>query len=196
MAKSRKANSMMRRRTLFAAAVLGAGAFLIVAGRLFQLQVLNYEFYEEKAVAQQTRDKVIEPLRGTIYDCNMKPLAISASVEMVTLEPRKIKDEEQRQAIAQNLADILELEYDDVYAKASKENSAYEVIARRVEKEIADQVRAFKEQYNKEIQAYNKNREEGQEKKSEITSIYMTPDAKRYYPFGNFAAQVLGFVLR
>ncbi len=194
MAKSRKANSMMRRRTLFAAAVLGAGAFLIVAGRLFQLQVLNYEFYEEKAVAQQTRDKVIEPLRGTIYDCNMKPLAISASVEMVTLEPRKIKDEEQRQAIAQNLADILGLEYDDVYAKASKENSAYEVIARRVEKEIADQVRAFKEQYNKEIQAYNKNREEGQEKKSEITSIYMTPDAKRYYPFGNFAAQVLGFV--
>ena len=89
MAKSRKANSMMRRRTLFAAAVLGAGAFLIVAGRLFQLQVLNYEFYEEKAVAQQTRDKVIEPLRGTIYDCNMKPLAISASVEMVTLEPAK-----------------------------------------------------------------------------------------------------------
>ena len=92
MAKSRKANGMMRRRTLFAAAVLGAGAFLIVAGRLFQLQVLNYEFYQEKAVAQQTRDKIIEPLRGAIYDCNMKPLAISASVEMVTLEPRKIKE--------------------------------------------------------------------------------------------------------
>ena len=145
MAKSRKANGMMRRRTLFAAAVLGAGAFLIVAGRLFQLQVLNYEFYQEKAVAQQTRDKIIEPLRGAIYDCNMKPLAISASVEMVTLEPRKIKDEEQRQAIAQNLAEILGLEYDDVYAKAAKKDSAYEVIARRVEKEEADRVRQFKD---------------------------------------------------
>lgn len=194
MAKSRKANGMMRRRTLFAAAVLGAGMFLIIAGRLFQLQVLDYEFYEEKAVAQQTRDKMIEPLRGTIYDCNMKPLAISASVEMVTLEPRKIKDEEQRQAIAQNLAEILGLEYDEVYAKAAKENSAYEVIARRVEKETADRVREFRTNYNNEIEAYNKDREEGQEKKPEITSIYMAPDAKRYYPFGNFAAQVLGFV--
>ncbi len=195
MAKSRKANGMMRRRTLFAAAVLGAGAFLIVAGRLFQLQVLNYEFYQEKAVAQQTRDKIIEPLRGAIYDCNMKPLAISASVEMVTLEPRKIKDEEQRQAIAQNLAEILGLEYDDVYAKAAKEDSAYEVIARRVEKEEADQVRQFKESYNDKVKEYNKNLKEGQEKKPEITgSIYLAPDAKRYYPFGNFAAQVLGFV--
>ena len=100
----------MRRRILFAAAVLGVGAFLVIAGRLFQLQVLDYEFYEEKAIAQQTRDKTIEPLRGTIYDCNRKPLAISASVEMVTLEPRKIKDEEQRQLIAQKLSEILELD--------------------------------------------------------------------------------------
>ena len=56
---SKKANSMMRRRILFAAAVFGLGAFAIVAGRLFQLQVLDHEFYEEKAIAQQTRDKTI-----------------------------------------------------------------------------------------------------------------------------------------
>ena len=118
---SKKANSMMRRRILFAAAVFGLGAFAIVAGRLFQLQVLDHEFYEEKAIAQQTRDKTIEPTRGTIYDCNMKPLAISASVEMVTLEPRKIADDEQAQVISENLANILGMEYDEVYAKASRD---------------------------------------------------------------------------
>lgn len=184
----------MRRRILFAAAVLGVGAFLVIAGRLFQLQVLDYEFYEEKAIAQQTRDKTIEPLRGTIYDCNRKPLAISASVEMVTLEPRKIKDEEQRQLIAQKLSEILELDYDEVYAKAAKTNSAYEVIKRRVEKEDADRVRQFRSEYNDQVDAYNKKLKEGAEKKERIISIYMAPDAKRYYPFGNFAAQVLGFV--
>ena len=42
MAKSRKANSMMRRRTLFAAAVLGAGAFLIVAGGPLFLSGVEY----------------------------------------------------------------------------------------------------------------------------------------------------------
>ena len=191
---SKKANSMMRRRILFAAAVFGLGAFAIVAGRLFQLQVLDHEFYEEKAIAQQTRDKTIEPTRGTIYDCNMKPLAISASVEMVTLEPRKIADDEQAQVISENLANILGMEYDEVYAKASKTDSAYEVIQRGVEKEVADQVRAFEEEYNNEVDEYNKNLKEGAEKKAKITSIYMAPDTKRYYPFGNFCAQVLGFV--
>ena len=151
---SKKANSMMRRRILFAAAVFGLGAFAIVAGRLFQLQVLDHEFYEEKAIAQQTRDKTIEPTRGTIYDCNMKPLAISASAEMVTLEPRKIADDEQAQVISENLANILGMEYDEVYAKASKTDSAYEVIQRGVEKEVADQVRAFEEEYNNVLNQY------------------------------------------
>lgn len=190
---SKKANSMTRRRILFAAAVLGVGAFVIVAGRLFQLQVLNYEFYEEKAIAQQTKDTTIEPMRGTIYDCNMKPLAISASVEMVTLEPRKIADDEQAQIISQNLAEILDMDYETVYAKASKTDSAYEVIKRGVEKEVADEVRQFKSDYNEKIKEYNEGKPEGQQKEA-ITSIYMAPDTKRYYPFGNFAAQVLGFV--
>ena len=47
------------------------------------MQVINYEFYQQKALSQQTRDKTLS-VRGTIYDCNMKPLAISASTEMVT----------------------------------------------------------------------------------------------------------------
>lgn len=156
---------MMRRRILVAAALLGVAAFLVIGGRLFYLQVLNYEFYEEKAIAQQTRDKTIEPLRGTIYDCNRKPLAISASVEMVTLEPRKIKNEEQRQLIAQKLSEILELDYDEIYAKAAKTNSAYEVIKRRVEKEEADRVRQFRSEYNDQVDAYNKELKEGAEKK-------------------------------
>lgn len=191
---SKKANSTMRRRILFAMAVFGLGAFIIVAGRLFQLQVLDYEFYEDKAIAQQTRDKTIEPLRGTIYDCNMKPLAISATVEMVTLEPRKIADEQQAQLISEKLAEILEMDYDTILAKAMKKNSAYEVIKKGVEKEVADQVRAFKEEYNAEVKEYNKNRAEGEDAKPSISSIYMVPDTKRYYPFGNFCAQVLGFV--
>lgn len=174
--------------------VFGLGAFIIVAGRLFQLQVLDYEFYEDKAIAQQTRDKTIEPLRGTIYDCNMKPLAISATVEMVTLEPRKIENKEQAELISEKLAEILELDYETVLAKATKEDSAYEVIKRGVEKEVADQVRTFKKEYNEEVAEYNKTVEKAKDKKPSITSIYMAPDTKRYYPFGNFCAQVLGFV--
>ena len=62
-----------------------------------------------------------------------------------------------------------------------------------VEKEVADEVRQFKSDYNEEIKEYNEGKPEDQQKEA-ITSIYMAPDTKRYYPFGNFAAQVLGFV--
>ena len=54
-------------------------------------------------------------------------------------------------------------------------------------------MRAFEEEYNNEVDEYNKNLKEGAEKKAKITSIYMAPDTKRHYPFGNFCAQVLGF---
>ena len=85
------------------------------------------------------------------------------------------------------------MDYETVYAKASKTDSAYEVIKRGVEKEVADEVRQFKSDYNEKIKEYNEGKPEGQQKEA-ITSIYMAPDTKRYYPFGNFAAQVLGFV--
>lgn len=172
---SKKANSMMCRRILFAGAVLGVAGFLCVGVRLFAMQVINNDFYEEKAIAQQTRDKTIAATRGTIYDCNMKPLAISATVEMVTLEAKKIKDDAEAEKIAAKLAELLEMDYETVLAKTMKKNSAYEVLKRGVEKEVADKIREFK-------------------KENKYTSIYLVPDTKRYYPFGNFAAHVIGFV--
>ena len=60
-----------------------------------------------------------------------------------------------------------------------------------MEKEVADEVRQFKSDYNEEIKEYNEGKPEDQQKEA-ITSIYMAPDTKRYYPFGNFAAQICG----
>jgi len=170
----RKANRSTMRRLMLVAVVLGILCFVVVVLRLFQLQVLNYEFYQEKAISQQTRDKVLYPVRGTIYDTNMKPLAISASTEMVTLEAVKIDDEEQGLLIAQTLSQLLELEYEDVLAKV-EQKASYAVIKRGVEKDVADQVRAFVSE-------------------NDIDSIYMVADSTRYYPYGNFLSHVLGFV--
>jgi stage V sporulation protein D (sporulation-specific penicillin-binding protein) len=57
----------------------------------------------------------------------------------------------------------------------ARKNSSYEMIKRGVEKEDADKVRTFI-------------------KENDIKAIYLVEDSKRYYPFGNFAAHVLGFV--
>jgi cell division protein FtsI/penicillin-binding protein 2 len=86
----RKADVHTRRRILFAAVVFCVVLSLAVMIRLSFLQIINQEFYEQKALSSQTRDVTIYPTRGTIYDTNGKPLAISASTEMLILNPRQI----------------------------------------------------------------------------------------------------------
>ena len=164
----------MIRRLLVVAAVFGTVCFACIAVRLFYMQVLNYDFYQQKALSQQTRDKTLTPVRGTIYDANMKPLAISASTEMVTIESVKIKNEEQGLLIAETLSELLEMDYDTVLKKV-QEKSTYAVLKKGVEKEVADQIREFV-------------------KKNKLNCIFMVPDSTRYYPFGNFLSHVLGFV--
>ena len=150
--------------------------FSAVIVRLFYMQVLNYDFYESRAMSNQTRDKTLYPARGTIYDTNMKPLAISASTEMLILMGNKLESDEQRAYIAENLSGILGLSYGEVFTKTQK-TSSYIVISRGVEKDAADEVRAF----IKANKGYDK-------------FLYFLNDSTRYYPYGNFLSHVLGFV--
>ncbi len=127
----------MLRRLRFTAVVLSFLLFSLVIVRLFYMQVINYDFYETRAMSNQTRDKTLYPARGTIYDTNMKPLAISASTEMLILMGNKLESDEQRAYIAENLSGILGMSYGDVFAK-TQSTSSYIVISRGVEKDAAD----------------------------------------------------------
>ena len=74
---------------LIALVVVGFG---VIIGRLVQLQVVQGEDLQKRAVDQQLKDTTISAQRGTIFDCNMKPLAQSATVWTVVLEPAYLKE--------------------------------------------------------------------------------------------------------
>ncbi|MCX7614403.1 MAG: penicillin-binding transpeptidase domain-containing protein, partial [Clostridiales bacterium] len=171
--EQKPSNSMMTRIAVLMG-LLGVISFVIIGARLFYIQILNYDFYQEKAVSQQTWDKVIMPQRGTIFDRNLKPLAISSTAEMVTVEPSQIKDKTEAEKIAKELSEVLKIDYNTVLKKVLKKSS-YEFIKRGVEKTETDIIRKYI-------------------KENKVKGIYLTEDSKRYYPFGNFAANVLGFV--
>lgn len=164
-------------KNIFRTVLVGAlfvAAFSAVIVKLFYMQIINYDFYRKKAVANQTRDVLVSPTRGTIYDTKMKILAVSTSAEMVTVNPKRVKDDDQAKTIAEGLSRILGVSYDSVYKKAKK-SSAYEIIKRSVDKETTDLIRQFASE-------------------NEISAIIMEPDTKRYYPYGSFAANVIGFM--
>ncbi len=169
----RKPDRNMSKRIFFLTVCFIFIGFGVVAGRLFYMQIIRHDFYQEKAVNNQTSDKIVTPKRGTIYDCNMKELAVSASTEMITVDPSTIKKAENTEEVARELSQVLDLDYDSVYAKVTKDSS-YQIIKKGVEKDLADKIREFI-------------------KEEKITGITFTDDNKRYYPYGNFASHVIGF---
>ena len=143
--------------------------FLVFIGRLTELMIVKGETYKKEALEQQTRDRLITPKRGTIFDRNGKPLAVSASVETVSISPITVRKSEKAEETAKALSEILDLEYEDVLAKINK-NTSYEIIKKKVEKEQTDKIR-----------------------EKELAGVYLDEDSKRYYPNGNFASHLIGF---
>lgn len=171
---------MLKKRQLF---VLGLFTLLIAALviRLAYIQIFNGEWYQKKAFEYQNRYRVISPKRGTIYDRNMKELAISASVETISVNPQEIKKYLEKSklsidTLSQQLAQILnsdkaEKEKIDQKLKAS---SRYELIKRKLDKETGNKVREWKNS-------------------QKIEGIYIDEDSKRFYPNRNLASHVIGF---
>ena len=138
----------MLRRTLFLMAVFGIGAFLLLLARLYKLQIIDHEKYESMAIEQQLRSVPSSAMRGTIYDTNRNTLAVSASVDNVYLSPQEIEMYgEYRALIARGLSEILGMDYDEIYKKSGQKGSWYVTVARKLEKDKADEIRSFKNQY-------------------------------------------------
>ena len=142
--------------------------------RIGYIQLIQGKELAELAYEQQTLDRKINPKRGTIYDATGKNiLAVSSTVETVTVNPSNISAEN-KEKVAKALSDIFELDYETVLKKVKK-RSSIETIVKKVEKEKTDELRKWIEENN-------------------ITSgINIDEDTKRYYPYNNFASQIIGF---
>ena len=167
---------MMLRRTLFLLSVCGIAAFLVLAARLYQIQIVQHDEYEAAAIAQQVRETTVSAARGTLYDRNGRILAISAGVDTIYISPAEIeRGHEDAEAIAKGLSEILGVDYETILKRAQNTKSWYEVVARKVEPEVSEKVREFKAEGG-------------------YSGIKIEADTKRYYPNGSLASHVIGFV--
>lgn len=171
-------NQRLRQRTailIIAILVLGFGAALT---RLSFLTLVQGSTLQEAAVEQQLKDTTLPAKRGTIYDANGKVLAESASVWQVVIAPIYLKTDEQREAVAKGLSEILELDYDNVYKKTQQE-SYYVVVKRKIEVETRDKILELIDTLDEKYECGN--------------VIQLLDDYKRYYPHDSLAASVIGF---
>ena len=213
---ARRANQVIRSRTMLVMLLLGICTFVVLFWKLYDLQINQHEKLQEQAVAQQTRKTVVTASRGTIYDRNHNVLAISATAETVFVSPQEIgeyvktqqskneaaakKAAEKGQSyvapeirdgayIARGLSRILGVDEGTIQKKMERTWSQYEIVKLRAEKDTADEVRRF---INGQID--DNGSEVPEDQRVKLRGVYMEPDSKRYYPYGSLAANVVGFV--
>ena len=154
------------RKRLVIVMVLACSLFLGLIFRIVYLQLVKGVWLSKKASEQQTREIPIEAKRGTIYDTNMKELAVSVTKYTVWCKPVEVKDAKKT---SEELAKILDEKYDDIYKKVNKKNMALVKVKRWIDDDTADKIT-----------------------KAGLSGIWVAEDNQRYYPYGNFASYVLG----
>ncbi len=145
-------------------ATLWMGAALI---RLAYLQLVCYGDYLARAQRQQQRLIEVSPKRGTIYDRNMHPLAMSISVESCFAIPAEIADP----AMAARLvAGVIGTSQEEIETRLSASRS-FVWIARKLAPAKVEQIKALN-----------------------LRGIYFQKENQRFYPKRQLAAHVLGYV--
>lgn len=159
-------NMLVQKRILFLLLVLILTATLLTV-RLVYLQLWQNEFFQAKALEQRLQRIPVEGLRGTIYDRNGVPLAMSINAHTAYALPAEVENPE---ATAKILAGILELDEDFILQRITK-RSATEWLKKKITDEQAREIVAL-----------------------ELPGIAVVPTSTRIYPYGSVAPQVLGFV--
>ena len=128
-------------RTLVLMAVCGIVAFGILVGRLYYLQIVRHEDYQEQAASQQSKYVQEYAQRGGIYDRNGNALAISSSAENVFISPYELVEyKEDAAKISAALAEILDMDYEEIMTRFKRTDSWYEVLKKKVDEGPQDKI--------------------------------------------------------
>ncbi len=179
-----KASKLMLKRILVIMLAIVIAFVSVTSIRLVKIMVIDGEKMQSLASEQQLYDTLVSAPRGDIYDSKMNLLAKSDTAYTIYLMPNGIKGlaEEKRNkvktAIATGFSQILGLEYETAYAYTEKQ-TYYVIIKKRVDKKVADSIRAY----------IANNSDLGLAK-----YIGIDETTKRYYPNDSLASVVLGFV--
>lgn len=152
--------------------------FIVLGFRLFYLQVVRADTFEDLADKNKFRIVSITARRGDIYDREKTVLATSKPVFSVTLTSSEIV---QKENVAEKLAEILgdpDITKESILSAIKEQSRRYEpIIIKRLP-------------YDEGIQMVTRI----EERREELPGVEIREEPMRYYPFGSLAGHILGTV--
>ena len=165
--RRRQVGPSSRKRMVVVVSLLGLASLGLVA-RAFDLQVVRKQFYQSQGEARFLREMQIPVSRGTIFDRNGEPLAVSTPVMSIWANPSEVLDNDER---IPQLAQALGVDAGELKEQLAKRSDREFVYLRRQMAPAAAQT-----VLDLGIPGINGQRE-----------------FKRYYPSGEVTSHVLGF---
>jgi cell division protein FtsI (penicillin-binding protein 3) len=148
-----------------------AGLFVLwccgICARLVYLQIFRYGTFEQRAQHQQQRTEEVSARRGIIYDRYGNQLAMSINVDSIFAIPSEMPKPASTMSL---LARITKQDPRELNARCEASKS-FCWVARKPDPDISERIRSLN-----------------------LRGIYFQKESKRYYPKGDLAAQVLGYV--
>ena len=144
--------------------------FILIIGKVFFIQVIQYDKLNGYASSLWSRNLPIEGNRGIVYDRNGIVLADNITTTSLVIIPNQVEDKEDT---ARKISEILGTDYDDMLAHVSKKTSIERVHpeGRRLSYEVADKINDLK-----------------------LPGVYLVKESKRYYPYDTMMSHTIGFV--
>ncbi len=178
---------VVRSYILFAVIII---AFVLLALRIFTIQTVNFDYYQQKVINQLTTESTVYSNRGVIYGADGVKLAANISAYRIFIAPSNI-----RAAVAESTGEDAK-NYDDIISRGLSEilgekyGITYDTVAEMIEKKKgsldATVVRlADGDSADLVLDFVSKNGLEDM--------VLVEASSKRYYPYGNVASHVLGF---
>lgn len=155
----------IRRRTIIVGSIISL-FFIAIGAKAIYLQIFCSTWLSQKAANQYESSFKSSGKRGTIYDANLRELAVSIDVTSIAAHPAQIND---ANATAKSISKILKIDRKELARKLSS-NKKFVWLKRPVTPKEHQAVQNLK-----------------------IPGIDFILEHKRFYPNKMLAAQILGF---
>ena len=171
MKKTKNNLNIIRNRFIFLCFILSS-LIIVLLARSFYLQYIEADFLSTQGDKKHIKTFTIPSNRGTIYDRNQNPLAVSIPVSNLVVDPKVFLASDRYMDLTRSLSRILKIDYKSIDKEIKKRSSRrYFVLSRELEKE---QINTIKKLYKRNY-------------------FWLEKDYKRFNPNGEVTAQFIGF---
>jgi len=165
------------RARIFLLGALFLGCAFLLVYRLYEFQWIQREKYREQATRNYQRTIEVPAQRGSIFDANGSPLAVTIQLDAVSITGRDLREPKVAERVAIALGGLLGMPPVEVFNLIDPEKEAPVTVKDQLPAALSDRVR--------------KAIEDG-----DLPGVSIEPRPVRQYPEGPIASPILGFLGR